>query len=306
MLKRFIATSATVALVAGLLAGCGSDAGKAGAYKPKELKVQFVPSQAADTLEAKAKPLEKLLKKELGIPVKVSVSTDYNTIIEAMASKQVDVGFLPPSAYVMAHDKKKAANVLLQSQRFGVNPKNGKPTDKLVDSYEAYIITKKDSKIKTLKDLKGKKMAWQDVASSAGYVWPAVEMKKAGIDPQKDVTGVTMKGHDRALIAVLNGEVDAAAVFGDARNIVAKDYKDVFSKTKVIHRTKPIPNDTISVRSDIDKKWAEKIKQAFIKIGKNKEGHKIIKEIYTHEGYIPSSDKNFGAVRDYEKAVGQY
>ncbi|SFT05610.1 phosphate/phosphite/phosphonate ABC transporter substrate-binding protein [Marininema halotolerans] len=306
MFKRFIATGATVALVAGLLAGCGSDAGKGEAYKPKELKVQFVPSQAADTLEAKAKPLEKLLKKELGIPVKVSVSTDYNTIIEAMASKQVDVGFLPPSAYVMAHDQKKAANVLLQSQRFGVNPKNGQPTDKLVDSYEAYIITKKDSKINSLKDLKGKKMAWQDVSSSAGYVWPAVEMKKAGVDPQKDVTGVTLKGHDRAVIAVLNGEVDAAAVFGDARNIVVKDYKDVFKKTKVIHRSEPIPNDTISVRSDMDKKWEEKIKQAFINIGKDKEGHQIIKEIYTHEGYVPSSDKNFGVVRDYEKAVGQY
>ena len=35
----------------------GSDSGKDG-YKPKELTVQFVPSQNADTLEAKAKPLE--------------------------------------------------------------------------------------------------------------------------------------------------------------------------------------------------------------------------------------------------------
>ena len=39
----------------------GSDSGKDG-YKPKELTVQFVPSQN-DTLEAKAKPLEKLLSK---------------------------------------------------------------------------------------------------------------------------------------------------------------------------------------------------------------------------------------------------
>ena len=62
-------------------------------YVPEKLTVQFVPSQAAETLEAKAKPLEKLLSDKLGIPVTVSVSTDYNTIVEAMASKQVDVGF---------------------------------------------------------------------------------------------------------------------------------------------------------------------------------------------------------------------
>ena len=65
----------------------GSDSGKDG-YKPKELTVQFVPSQNADTLEAKAKPLEKLLSKKLDIPVKVSVSTNYNTIVEAMKSKK--------------------------------------------------------------------------------------------------------------------------------------------------------------------------------------------------------------------------
>src|SRR5690242_8249414 len=41
-------------------------------YVPETLTVQFVPSQNADTLEAKAKPLEKLLGDRLGIPVKVS------------------------------------------------------------------------------------------------------------------------------------------------------------------------------------------------------------------------------------------
>ena len=55
----------------------------------KELTVQFVPSQNAGTLEAKSKTIRKLLSKELGIPVKVSVSTNYNTIVEAMKSKKL-------------------------------------------------------------------------------------------------------------------------------------------------------------------------------------------------------------------------
>ena len=41
----------------------GSGSSKDG-YTPKELTVQFVPSQNADTLEAKAKPLEKLLDRK--------------------------------------------------------------------------------------------------------------------------------------------------------------------------------------------------------------------------------------------------
>ncbi|MCZ9656735.1 PhnD/SsuA/transferrin family substrate-binding protein, partial [Lactobacillus jensenii] len=95
-------------------------------YTPKKvLNVQFVPSSQASTLEAKAKPLESLLKKELGIPVKVTVSTSNNALVEAMSSHQVDVGFLPPDAYVLAH-KRKIADVLLQAERYGYDEPSGK------------------------------------------------------------------------------------------------------------------------------------------------------------------------------------
>ncbi|WP_442956193.1 phosphate/phosphite/phosphonate ABC transporter substrate-binding protein [Paenibacillus sp. USHLN196] len=274
-------------------------------YVPTELTVQFVPSQNADTLEAKAKPLEKLLGDKLGIPVKVSVSTDYNTIIEAMASNKVDVGFLPPTAYVLAKEKG-AAQVILQAQRFGVNDETGAPTEELADSYKSMFIVKKDSPIQSIEELKGKKVAYQNVTSSAGYVWPAGLLLDRGIDPLKDVSPVTLKGHDQGVIAVLNGDVDAAAIFQDARNTVAKDYPTVFEDTRVLAFTEPIPNDTIAVRTDMNADWTAKIKQAFIDIGKDTEGHQIIKEIYTHEGYVESDDSKFEIVRQYgEKVKGE-
>ncbi|HDA0394082.1 TPA: phosphate/phosphite/phosphonate ABC transporter substrate-binding protein [Staphylococcus aureus] len=275
---------------------------KSGGYKPKELTVQFVPSQNAGTLEAKAKPLEKLLSKELGIPVKVSVSTNYNTIVEAMKSKKVDVGFLPPTAYTLAHDQK-AADLLLQAQRFGVK-EDGSASKELVDSYKSEILVKKDSKIKSLKDLKGKKIALQDVTSTSGYTFPLAMLKnEAGINATKDMKIVNVKGHDQAVISLLNGDVDAATVFNDARNTVKKDQPNVFKDTRILKLTQAIPNDTISVRPDMDKDFQEKLKKAFIDIAKSKEGHKIISEVYSHEGYTETKDSNFDIVREYEKLV---
>lgn len=317
MFKKFTSISLSLVIMAGIAAGCGSQQGNAPAaqddkqeaptanYVPKELKVQFVPSQNAETLEAKAKPLEKLLSDKLNIPVKVSVSTNYNTVIEAMSSKQVEIGFLPPNAYVLAHDQKKAVDLLLQAQRYGIEDATGAETKELVDFYKAMIIVKSDSPIKELKDLKGKKIAWQGVTSSAGYVWPANEMKKAGVDPEKDVTGIEVKGHDKGVLAVLNGQVDAAAIFQDARNTVKKDKPDVFQQTRVIAFTAPIPNDTIAVRNDMDQAWRDKIAQAFIDIEKDPEGSKIIYEVYSHRGYVKSDDQKFNIVREYSKDVGQ-
>lgn len=292
------------------LAACGSggastdSAAEEAGYVPEKLTVQFVPSQAAETLEAKAKPLEQLLSDEMGIPVTVSVSTDYNTIVEAMASKQVDVGFLPPNAYVLANEQSNV-KVLLQAQRYGIKQPGGDSTDELVDSYRSMIVVKSGSDIKELDDLKGKTIATQDVTSSAGYVWPVAEMKKAGIDINTDVTTVQVKGHDQAVLSVLNGDVDAAFVFEDARNTVKNDYPEIMDEVEPMYFTEPIPNDTISVRSDMSEEWDKKIQDAFIAIGKDEEGKQIISDIYSHEGYVVSQDSNFDIVREYAEQVGQ-
>lgn len=318
MLKKFTVISLSMIVAAGVLAGCAkkeepaaSASAKASAtpaaaagFVPKELKVQFVPSQNAETLEAKAKPLEKLLGDKLGIPVKVSVSTDYNVVIEALASKQVDVGFLPPTNYVVAHDNRKAADLLVQAQRLGVDDATGQPTKDLVDFYKAMIVVKADSPMKSVADLKGKKMGWQGVTSAAGYIYPGLLLKKAGVDPVKDVTGVQFQGHDKAVIALLNGQVDAVGVFQDIRATMVKDYPDIFKQTKVLAFSDKIPNDTISVRSDMDAAWKKKIQDAFIAIGNDPEGQKVIFDVYSHKGYTPTDDTKFNIVREANKEMG--
>ncbi|GAF08535.1 hypothetical protein JCM16418_2617 [Paenibacillus pini JCM 16418] len=55
----------------------------------------------------------------------------------------------------------------------------------------------------------------------------------------------------------------------------------------------------------MDQSWRDKISQAFIDITNDAEGAKIIKDIYTHVGYVAGDDKNFEPVRKYAEAVGQ-
>lgn len=107
----------------GLMFAVNTSVHASGDYTPKELTVEFVPSSNAQKMQAKVKPLAKLLEQQLHIPVKVTVSTNYNTIVEAMGSKKVDVGFLPPDAYVQAH-KQYGVKALLQAQRFDCKEPN--------------------------------------------------------------------------------------------------------------------------------------------------------------------------------------
>ena len=305
IMKRFrrISVAVVALLVAVVATACSNKSNSSkGGYTPKSLTIQFVPSQAATKLQARAKPLEKMLSKRLGIPVHVSMSTDYNTVVEAMKSKKVDVGFLPPDGYVLAH-KQGAADLLLQAERYGVKQPGGKATNQLVKSYRAEILVKKGSKIKNWKDLKGKSISVQNPTSSAGYVFPVAELKQKGLDVTKSCKLVTVTGHDQAVLNVLNGDTDAAFVFEDARNIVKKDNPKIMSQVVPIYFTKPIPNDTISVIPSMSKSFRKKLAKAFISVAKSKEGKKVIESVYSHEGYAYAKDSDFNVIRKYDKIV---
>ena len=128
-IKKFLIACFALLLTVGATA-CSNSSKKSSSNSntPKSLNVQFVPSVAANKLEARAKPMEKMLSKRLGIPVHVSMSTNYNGLVEAMKSKKVDVGFLPSDAYIMAH-KQGAADLLLQAERYRVTQPKQKGLD---------------------------------------------------------------------------------------------------------------------------------------------------------------------------------
>ena len=298
--KKIITTSLLLLGAMGLTACSNNSEKSVNTYTPKELNVQFVPSVQANKIEAKAKPLAKLLSKKLGIPVHVTVSTDNTALVESMASKKVDVGFLPSDAYVLAH-KRKAADPLLQAMRYDYDEPSGKQNPNKLDSkYQSMIIVRKNSKIKSIKDLKGKKIAIQDPTSTSGYILPVAELYKKGINVVKDDNLVNVKGHDQGVVSVLNGDTDAAFVFKDARNLVAKDEPNVFKEVKPIYFTKKVPNDTISVRSNMSSAFRKKLAKSMKEIVKTKEGAKILNNIYDHYGYKDAKDSDYNIIREYQ------
>lgn len=305
MLKKSLVVGLTFALAATAFVGCGSkddkkdtttgDTAKPAAEKaPDKLVVGFIPSQNAETLSAKAKPMAELLSKELGIPVEVSVTTNFNALVEGMAAKKIDVGFLNPVNYVFAHDKKKAADLLLQTSRQGSA------------SYKSVFVKKKaDTTIKSVADLKGKKVAFVDGASAAGYLYPVVMIKDAKLNPDTDITGTMAGGHDKALMALYRGDVDVATVFDAAIDqTIAKTTPDAKEKLEIFATSEPIPNDTVSIRPGFDDAFKKKVSDAFQKIMSTPEGKKIGMDIYNFDGLQPAEDKNFDPVRKMIEATG--
>jgi phosphonate transport system substrate-binding protein len=288
---------ALVTLVA--LAGCpGSSPSAPGGgapAKPEKLVFGFVPSAEADKIADSARPMAEFLSKELGMPVETFTSTGYSAMVAAMKTGKVDIGSLPPLAYVLAKDQGAAADVMLKTSR------KGSPT------YRCMFTVRADSGIKTLMDARGKRAVYTDQSSASGYLVPMAYLKKLNIVPEEHFSELRGVGaHDNAIRAVYDGDADIAMTYEDARNKLEKDpaSKDVKTRVVPIAFTDPIPNDTISLRTGLDPELAAKIKAALLKYKDTPEGKKVLDDVYEIDNLIEAKDSDYDELRTIAKSMG--
>ena len=241
MKNRNIALLLAVIALVTLLA-CG-DSAKA----PKVLRVGFVPAEDAAQVMQNAQPVVEILRKQLDMEVQPFVATDYTGVVEALRANKLDVAFLTPASYVLAKNETNV-KVVLKSERKGI------------PSYYAAIITRADSGIRTLEDLRGKTFAFGDSLSTPGHVFPRKMFKEHGIDPVRDFKQVLYSGgHDATVLAVLNAKVDAGATYAnspDNQDTAWMRYLKNPDDVKKIHAiafSEPIPGD---VRADREQQAA--------------------------------------------------
>lgn len=294
-------------ILAGTLVGCGSTSENSDSSNKEKLVVQFVPTNNDGSMEAKTKPFAEYLSKKLDRDVEVTLATDYSTIVEAMASGQVDIGIMPPAAYVQAKDMG-AAEAILTSELGKYDEETGLPLEgELTSTFKGEILVKSDSSIKTLSDLKGKKIAALSPNSASGYIYPVAELKDAGIDPTTQSTITTVNDIPSEITSVLNGQMDAAFVFQGARNVFASSFpdNDLFEDLRVLYLTEgDIPNDAIAVQPSMDETLKEEVKQVFLNMTDDDEGAEAM-AIWGHKGYQEAADSAYDTIRSYTKKASE-
>ncbi|WP_288746134.1 phosphate/phosphite/phosphonate ABC transporter substrate-binding protein [uncultured Enterococcus sp.] len=294
-------------ILAGTLVGCGSNSENSDSSNKEKLVVQFVPTNNDGSMEAKTKPFAEYLSKKLDCDVEVTLATDYSTIVEAMASGQVDIGIMPPAAYVQAKDMG-AAEAILTSELGKYDEETGLPLEgELTSTFKGEILVKSDSSIKTLSDLKGKKIAALSPNSASGYIYPVAELKDAGIDPTTQSTITTVNDIPSEITSVLNGQMDAAFVFQGARNVFASSFpdNDLFEDLRVLYLTEgDIPNDAIAVQPSMDETLKEEVKQVFLNMTDDDEGAEAM-AIWGHKGYQEAADSAYDTIRSYTKKASE-
>jgi len=269
-----------------LIAGCARSPDSS-----KILRVGFVPAEDAQQVIQNAQPIVDLLHKRLGMEVQAFVATDYTGVVEALRVNKLDIAFLTPASYVLAKNEANV-RVALKSERKG-NP-----------FYYAAIITRADSGIRKLEDLRGRTFAFGDPVSTSANVFPRKMFHERGIDPVRDFKHILYSGgHDATVLAVLNRKVDAGATYANSpdSNDTAwmrylKDPEDA-KKIRAIAFSEPIPADNLVINGNLDAAIARKVEEIFLELSRDPAGKKMLRDLYQIDGFVPASDKDYDSVR---------
>ena len=256
----------------------------------KPLHMMFVPSGEAQVILQGGEEIARRLKTFTGLHFKTSIATSYAAVIEAMGAGKVDIGWLATFAYVLAKEKYDA-DLLLIVVRFG-SP-----------FYRGQIVARADSGIATLADLKGKRFAFVDPASTSGHLYPKTLLMSKGLNPDRLFSHSVFAGsHNAVILSIMKGEVDAGATYDDARAAIAKSFPEVYDQVRVIAHTKEIPNDTVTARKNLDPALKLKIKEGLLHLSKTPEGSRVLKRLYGISGLM-DFDAFFDPVREARRLL---
>jgi len=264
------------------------------AARPGELTLALTPSRDPTMLQEAGQELGQVLGRQLQMAVKVHVASDYAGVIEALRSRLVDVAFLPAVGYVIAA-REAGAQIVVKATRGGQA------------DYASRIFVLQESQIRRLEDLRGKTIAFVDPASSSGYIYPMVLLIKAGLvrdrDPKTFFRETVFAGvHDAALLAVLNGSVDAAAAFDEAPVRILKDAAKA-ARLRHIAETARIPNDGVAVRQGLTSEIVGRITDALLALNVP-EGVLLLRRLYNIDGLVPAHDRDYDPVREAVDLLG--
>jgi phosphonate transport system substrate-binding protein len=148
--------------------------------------------------------------------------------------------------------------------------------------HEGIIVVKKNSGIKTLADLRGKVVAFDEPHSTSASILPrmlleekklkTVEIKSPGT-VKPDVVGYMYGTDGNATNVLITGRAEAAATI---HREIERLKPEVRESLQIIGHTTSVPRQLMAVRKDLDPKMINAVKEILISMEKDPTGQGVL------------------------------
>lgn len=255
------------------------------------LHVSAIPDEAPTELQRKFAPLGKYLEKETGMKVRFVPVADYAAVVEALATKKLDLAWLGGFTYVQAKIRTDGTAIPIAQRE-----EDAKFTSKFITA---------DPAIKSLADLKGRTFAFGSPSSTSGHLMPRYFLQQAKLDPDRDFRNLAFSGaHDATVAFVAAGKAEAGVLNASVWEKLVEQNKVDTGKVRVFATTTPYFDYNWTVRGDLDPALVKKLTDAFLKLDARNPEHAEIMQLQRAAKFIPTKQENYDGIEQAARAAG--
>jgi phosphonate transport system substrate-binding protein len=250
----------------------------------------------AETLK-RFRPLTRYLGRKLGVDFEV-VPVDTQDFAERFAAGEFEFTHTNSLVYLIMHEENQLQ--LLATEKRG--------------RYGSYtsgsIIARKGSGIKTLADLKGKRMVFGPQLAPSGFLAQYDTMLRGGIDPETDIAYYAIPSgsfkHEKVVYGVYFGQYDVGTAPSLDLELMTSAGKIEADDFNIIAESPIIPYCTFGARNDLDPTLVEDFRKALVELTEKEsvtyqgENLKVLASAWV-DGYETLDDSDYDQLRAMAK-----
>jgi phosphonate transport system substrate-binding protein len=227
----------------------------ASCFAGESYKLSMLPRYSSEEINRRITPLAEYLAQMTGVQVEPVITSDFVQYEKQLKSASISMGYENPYIYTLVSGTHQALAMAVK----------GKDRDK----FRGIIITRKDSGLSSLDELRGRTISIVGYTSAGGYLSQKLSLMKIGIDVETDctLTEAVDNKQENVILAVYTGEADAGFIRESALH-QADGYISP-GQIKVVDESAWLPNWAFSVNRSLSEKTKKDIQAALLLLKPN-------------------------------------
>lgn len=238
-------------------------------------------------------PVTDYLAKKTGVHIRLRVLTYRGNVIENFQFLKLDGAFFGSFSYLLAHAKLGVTVLARPEYPDGTS------------SYHGLIFVRKDSGIRTVRQMRGKRLALVARATTAGYLFPSIFLKRAGVrNPAAFFREIYNAGtHEGTVDDILDRKADVGVSKNTVYERFAAENPRVNRELLILGKSADVPENALALRRGIKESLKVRLLNALITMHEDSEGAKVLKAFGARR-FIVTTDADYGPVATYTRELG--
>lgn len=172
------------------------------------------------------------------------------------------------------------------------------------ENFRGIILVRKDGGIRTVADLKGKKVSYPAATALAATMMPQYFLHTHGLDVNRDIENLYVGSQESSIMNVLLGQTAAGATWPVPWKTFVAEKPELAAQLEVKWQTETLPNNGWVARDDVPQAIRERVAQVLFSLQDSEQGRQMLARMPISR-FESATDATYQPVREYLKTFSE-